>query len=156
MSSASANKPGLLKALRALPVIANLGRRKYASAVNISHPEVSTRVLKKTMIIKITHLGIAVSFALCLLMLGTISDRAWASSPFGDEISLVNISQTTASFATAVPQVAVSRVDPNLVAVAWRKYGLPINTNAGAALGERRTATSPSRRMEARLSTIRI
>jgi hypothetical protein len=29
----------------------------------------------------------------------------------------------------------VSRTDPNLVAVAWRKYGLPINTNAD--VGER-------------------
>jgi hypothetical protein len=52
-------------------------------------------------------------------------------------ISLVNISQTSEFFTTAVPQVAVSRVDPNLIAVAWRKYGLPINTNAGANPGER-------------------
>ena len=62
---------------------------------------------------------------------------AWAANPPRKEISLVNISQTTEFYATAVPQVAVSRVDPNLVAVAWRKYGLPINTNAGAAPGER-------------------
>jgi hypothetical protein len=73
----------------------------------------------------------------CSLILGTAYGSAWAGSPPGQEIELVNISQTTASFATAVPQVAVSRVDPNLVAVAWRKYGLPINTNAGAAPGER-------------------
>src|SRR5439155_10521863 len=53
------------------------------------------------------------------------------------KISRVNISHTAALFATGVPQVAVSRVDPDLVAVAWRKYGLPINTNAGAAPGER-------------------
>lgn len=71
------------------------------------------------------------------LMLGTICDGVWAGNPGGKEISLVNISQTTESYATAVPQVAVSRVDPNLVAVAWRKYGLPINTNAGAGPGER-------------------
>ena len=31
----------------------------------------------------------------------------------------------------------MSRRDPNLVAVAWREYGLPINTNAGAGPGER-------------------
>jgi hypothetical protein len=75
--------------------------------------------------------------AVCLLMAGTMYGSASAGSPPGREIALVNISQTTASFATAVPQVAVSRVDPNLIAVAWRKYGLPINTNAGAAPGER-------------------
>jgi hypothetical protein len=70
-------------------------------------------------------------------LLGMPYGSAWAGSPPGNEISLVNISQATPSFATAVPQVAVSRVDPNLIAVAWRKYGLPINTNAGAAPGER-------------------
>ena len=84
------------------------------------------------------HVGrMALVVAVCLLMLGTIYDGAWAGSPPGKEISLVNISHTTEFFATAVPQVAVSRVDPDLVAVAWRKYGLPINTNAGAGPGER-------------------
>jgi len=75
--------------------------------------------------------------AVCLLILGATCESAWAGGPPREKISLVNISQTTTSFATAVPQVSVSRVDPNLVAVAWRKYGLPINTNAGAAPGER-------------------
>jgi len=84
------------------------------------------------------HVGrMALVVAVCLLMLGTIYDGAWAGSPPGKEISLVNISQTTEFFATAVPQVAVSRVDPDVVAVAWRLYGLPINTNAGAGPGER-------------------
>ncbi|MFI5340711.1 MAG: sialidase family protein [Candidatus Methylomirabilales bacterium] len=68
--------------------------------------------------------------AVCLLMLGTICDAAWAGGPPDKEISLVNISQTTASFVTGVPQVAVSRYDPDVVAVSWRLYGLPINTNA--------------------------
>lgn len=72
-----------------------------------------------------------------LTMLAAMSGSASAAVPTQQAISLVNISQTTQAFATGVPQVAVSRVDPNLVAVAWRKYGLPINTNAGAAPGER-------------------
>lgn len=77
-----------------------------------------------------------VAFAVAVLTLGTVFKCVSAATPAA-QISLVDISQTTESFATAVPQVAVSRVDPNLVAVAWRKYGLPINTNAGAAPGER-------------------
>lgn len=73
--------------------------------------------------------------AACLILVGTSHGGASAGSPPEKEISLVNISATTESFTTAVPQVAVSRTDPNLVAVAWRKYGLPINTNAD--VGER-------------------
>ena len=95
-------------------------------------------LLQETMVIMSRQLGrMTLLLAVCLLMLGTIYESAWAGGPPGQEISLVNISQTTEFYATAVPQVAVSRVDPNLVAVAWRKYGLPINTNAGAAPGER-------------------
>jgi hypothetical protein len=101
-------------------------------------PRAALSLLQETMVIMSRQLGrMTLLLAVCLLMLGTIYDSAWAGGPLGQEISLVNISQTTASFATAVPQVAVSRVDPNLVAVAWRKYGIPINTNAGAAPGER-------------------
>lgn len=65
------------------------------------------------------------------LLLGATQGRAWAGSSPEQEISLVNISATTPSFATGVPQVAVSPVNTDVVAVAWRKYGLPINTNAG-------------------------
>jgi hypothetical protein len=70
-----------------------------------------------------------------LIALGTTQGSAWAGNAIEKGISLVDISATSASFTTGVPQVAVSRVDPNLVAVAWRKYGLPINTNA--AVGDR-------------------
>jgi hypothetical protein len=45
-------------------------------------------------------------------------------------VELTNISKNTKKFASVFPQVAVSRVDPNLVAVAWRQYNLPIDTNA--------------------------
>ena len=68
-----------------------------------------------------------------LLALGTTCGGAFAAEP----ITQVNISHVSAQFATGVPQVAVSRTDPNLIAVAWRSYGLPINTNAGSAPGER-------------------
>jgi hypothetical protein len=45
-------------------------------------------------------------------------------------VVLTNISKNTAKFASVFPQVSVSRADPNLVAVAWRQYNLPIDTNA--------------------------
>jgi hypothetical protein len=45
-------------------------------------------------------------------------------------VLLTNISKNTAAFASVFPQVAVSRANPNLVAVAWRRYNLPIDTNA--------------------------
>ena len=81
----------------------------------------------------------------CLLMLGTTSGVAWAGGPDDKdkdkgkdkEISLVNISKFSVNSASAFHRVAVSRSDPDLVAIAWREYGLPINTNAGAGPGER-------------------
>jgi hypothetical protein len=80
------------------------------------------------------HIGrMASSVAGCLLMLAAGSDSASAAQT----ISLVNISQLPVTSASAFHRIAVSRVDPNLVAVAWREYGLPINTNAGAGPGER-------------------
>src|SRR5437868_3571138 len=45
-------------------------------------------------------------------------------------VILTNISKNTAKFASVFPQVAVSRSNPNLIAVAWRQYNLPIDTNA--------------------------
>src|SRR5262249_46647709 len=45
-------------------------------------------------------------------------------------VVLTNISKNTPKFASVFPQVAVSRSNPNLVAVAWRQYNLPIDTNA--------------------------
>src|SRR5690242_10362484 len=79
--------------------------------------------------------ALAATAAVSLTLLCTTQGPAWAGNGPGQNISLINISAASASFTTGVPQVAVSRVDPNLVAVAWRKYGLPINTNA--AIGDR-------------------
>jgi hypothetical protein len=45
-------------------------------------------------------------------------------------VTLTNISKNTAKFASVFPQVSVSRSNPNLLAVAWRQYNLPIDTNA--------------------------
>jgi hypothetical protein len=45
-------------------------------------------------------------------------------------VILTNISKNTAKFASVFPQVSVSRSNPNLLAVAWRQYNLPIDTNA--------------------------
>jgi hypothetical protein len=77
-----------------------------------------------------------------LLAIGLMSCPASAGDHHGDghhgnEISLVNISQLSVHSASAFHRVAVSRRDPDLVAVAWREYGLPINTNAGSGPGER-------------------
>jgi len=79
--------------------------------------------------------ALAATAAVGLTLLCTTQGSAWAGNGPGQNISLINISAASASFTTGVPQVAVSRIDPNLVAVAWRKYGLPINTNA--AIGDR-------------------
>jgi hypothetical protein len=98
----------------------------------------------------------------CLLMLGTTSALLGRRPDDKDkgkdkEISLVNISKFTVNSASAFHRVAVSRKDPDLVAIAWREYGLPINTNAGAGPANARpTAMSPSRRTAARRSAIRI
>src|SRR6266852_3008747 len=45
-------------------------------------------------------------------------------------IKVINISRNTPEFASVFPQVAVSRSGPSVVAVAWRRYNLPIDTNA--------------------------
>jgi hypothetical protein len=73
-----------------------------------------------------------VSLMMSLLLLATAAGGAWAGSPPGKTISLVNISQLPVTSASAFHRVAVSRTDPNLVAIAWREYGLPIDTNADA------------------------
>ena len=46
-----------------------------------------------------------------------------------DGVRLFNISQNTPYFGSVFPEVQVSRTAPNVVAVAWRRYGLPVNTN---------------------------
>jgi hypothetical protein len=45
-------------------------------------------------------------------------------------VSVINISKNTPQFASVFPQVAVSRSNSNVVAVAWRRYNLPVDTNA--------------------------
>jgi hypothetical protein len=63
--------------------------------------------------------------ATSLFALAILSGTAWA-----DAISLVNISRNGVLFGSVFPQVKVSPINPNVVAVAWRRYGLPIDTNA--------------------------
>jgi hypothetical protein len=74
----------------------------------------------------------AITLAVGLVVLSANPGSAWAAKGPAKEISLVNISRLTVNSASAFHRVAVSRQDPNLVAVAWRDYGLPINTNADA------------------------
>lgn len=45
-------------------------------------------------------------------------------------VTLVNISRNSPQYASVFPQVAVSRSNSTLVAVAWRRYNLPVDTNA--------------------------
>jgi hypothetical protein len=76
-------------------------------------------------------LRIAVLVAGAALMGTTV---AWSQTPpepgIPAGVTLTNIGKNTAKFASVFPQVAVSRSNPNLVAVAWRRYNLPIDTNA--------------------------
>src|SRR5262245_2862125 len=72
----------------------------------------------------------------CLIVAGALGAIFVASAQTPPEpratpgVVLTNISKNTPKFASVFPQVAVSRSNPNLVAVAWRQYNLPIDTNA--------------------------
>jgi len=65
---------------------------------------------------------------------GLVFTAAQAQTPpepgIAPGISLTNISKNGAKFASVFAQVSVSRADPKIVAVAWRRYNLPIDTNA--------------------------
>ncbi len=45
-------------------------------------------------------------------------------------VTLVNISKNSTEGASVIPTVVVHPTNDNIVAVAWRRYGLPIDTNA--------------------------
>ncbi len=45
-------------------------------------------------------------------------------------VTRINISRNTPKYGSVFPEVAVSRTNPRLVAVAWRRYGLPVDVNA--------------------------
>ena len=45
------------------------------------------------------------------------------------KVSIVNISQNAPTFGSVFPEVKASPTDPNVVAVAWRRYALPVDTN---------------------------
>ena len=71
-------------------------------------------------------------FRTSLVIAGTLAVSAQTPPEPGlpTGIKLINISHNTARFASVFPQVSVSRSIPNVVAVAWRRYNLPIDTNA--------------------------
>lgn len=66
-------------------------------------------------------------FTACVAAIALTSSTALADQK---QISLVDISQNSPTFGSVFPQVKVSPSDPDVVAVAWRRYGLPVNTNA--------------------------
>lgn len=65
-----------------------------------------------------------------LMLSATVLAQTPAEPGATPGVVLTNISKNTAAFGSVFPQVAVSRSDPKIVAVAWRKYGLPVDTNA--------------------------
>jgi hypothetical protein len=77
----------------------------------------------------------AVLSSLCViaLVIGGPHVRAVQSPPEPGAtpgVLLTNISKNAAQSASVFPQVAVSRSNPNLVAVAWRRYSLPVDIHA--------------------------
>ncbi|GIH15993.1 hypothetical protein Raf01_41650 [Rugosimonospora africana] len=83
-------------------------------------------------LIRPTPLAVAagVAVALTTLGVGTHTTVATASDHGSAQNVLVNISGNSAKFGSVFPQVAVSPVDDDTVAVAWRQYTLPVDTNA--------------------------
>src|SRR5438128_3852895 len=78
-----------------------------------------------------TRLWTTVSTASAVLVAFGVALSQTAPEPgLTPGVMLINISKNTAKFASVFPQVSVSRSNPNLVAVAWRQYNLPIDTNA--------------------------
>ena len=68
--------------------------------------------------------------AVSLVLAGTAAAQTPPEPGATPGVQLTNISRNRAKFASVFPQVAVSRNNPRLVAVAWRQYNLPIDTNA--------------------------
>src|ERR1051326_7712085 len=63
--------------------------------------------------------------AVAVLVAGVVASAQTPPEPGATPgVELTNISRNTAKFASVFPQVAVSRVNTNLVAVAWRQYNL--------------------------------
>ncbi|HEX3592205.1 MAG TPA: sialidase family protein [Pseudonocardiaceae bacterium] len=54
----------------------------------------------------------------------------WAPQGFHSQIALTDISGNTPMFSSVFPQVAVDPADPDVVAVAWRQYTLPVDVTA--------------------------
>jgi hypothetical protein len=79
---------------------------------------------------KVRTVSLTVGFALAGLIVSSAQTPGLIEPGLTPGVELVNISKNTAKFASVFPQVAVSRSNRNLVAVAWRRYGLPIDTNA--------------------------
>ena len=87
------------------------------------------------------HAAILSSLCTVALVIAGSNLRAGQSPPEPGAtagVLLTNISKNTSQSASVFPQVAVSRSNPNLVAVAWRRYGLPIDIHAlkGARVAE--------------------
>lgn len=62
---------------------------------------------------------------------GSVDNSATTSPVTAQEDTLlVNISNNTTTQGSVFPEVRVNPSDPSTVAVAWRRYGLPIDTNA--------------------------
>ncbi len=54
----------------------------------------------------------------------------WTPQGFQHQIKLTDISGNTPMYSSVFPQVAVNPADPDVVAVAWRQYSLPVDVTA--------------------------
>lgn len=68
--------------------------------------------------------------ALAVIIAGTAAPQTPPEPGLTPGVSIINISKNTPQFASVFPQVAVSRSNSNVLAVAWRRYNLPVDTNA--------------------------
>ena len=75
---------------------------------------------------RVLRLLIVGSFLASSLLVAQTSGQTPPEPGATPGVMLNNISQNGPSFASVFPQVAVSR-NSNLVTVAWRRYGLPID-----------------------------
>jgi hypothetical protein len=79
------------------------------------------------------QLSLAQSPKQALVAMSMFALTALSGAAVADAISLYNISQNQSNFGSVLSEVKVLPSNPNVLAVAWRRYLLPINTNGDMA-----------------------
>ncbi len=81
---------------------------------------------------KTLNRALAILMALALLVtLGVTALAAEDKSPYSEDTRLVNLTNNETDVASCFSIFAVNPNNPDQIAVAWRRYGLPTNTKAG-------------------------